>query len=108
MPLINGISRFPTRKQVERANELRLQNLPGQEHTYMSIDRPGVDSDGKQVSSVRMATLLERMVATPSIKLKVCDPHLSGTSSANCCTFCMKVGAQVMLIKVRCVCTQVH
>lgn len=70
---------FALRNEVDGANSARLKNLNGCAHTYQSRDRPGVDVDGKVVSSQQMDRLLERLVAPKLIQLKV--------------------GAQVMLIK---------
>jgi len=70
---------YPTRLQVDQANETRLHRLPGDAHTYQSMDLPGYDSKGEKVSEQTMERILERLIASKTISLKV--------------------GAQVMLIK---------
>ncbi|KIJ07606.1 hypothetical protein PAXINDRAFT_158369 [Paxillus involutus ATCC 200175] len=70
---------YPTRAEVNRANQTRLHALPGQIIQYDATDTAGSDSNGVRVSEQQMERLLERLVAPRVIQLKV--------------------GAQVMLIK---------
>ncbi|KIM84623.1 hypothetical protein PILCRDRAFT_390142 [Piloderma croceum F 1598] len=70
---------YPTRQEVDTANQTQLNKLPGEPHTYQSMDLPGHDSKGERVSEQTMERLLERLIASKTISLKI--------------------GAQVMLIK---------
>jgi hypothetical protein len=72
---------YPTRVQVDTANHTRLQRLPGQAHTYQSLDTPGQDDKGERVSENRATQLLNGLVVQRELRLKA--------------------GAQVMLVKVR-------
>jgi hypothetical protein len=72
---------YPTRVQVDTANHTRLQRLPGQAHTYQSLDTPGQDDKGQRVSENRATQLLNGLVVQRELRLKA--------------------GAQVMLVKVR-------
>ncbi|KIJ68800.1 hypothetical protein HYDPIDRAFT_25055, partial [Hydnomerulius pinastri MD-312] len=71
---------YTIRTDVDRANEYRLSELPGQGFPYKTIDARGHDSNGHPVSQKQMETLLRRRLVAPRVI------HL-------------KVGAQVMLIK---------
>ncbi|OJA18310.1 hypothetical protein AZE42_09348 [Rhizopogon vesiculosus] len=71
---------YPTRAEVDRANQTKLNSLPGHGIKYDAIDTPGRDSNDNLVSLESMKRLLERLVAQQAVHLKV-------------------VGAQVMLIK---------
>jgi hypothetical protein len=62
---------YPTRHEVDTANETRLKQLPGDPHTYQSMDLPGYDSKGKRVSEQTMERLLERLIASKMVSLKV-------------------------------------
>ncbi|KAF9229714.1 hypothetical protein BS17DRAFT_689311, partial [Gyrodon lividus] len=62
---------YPTRSEVDRANQTRLHALPGQEIQYNATDSPGSDSNGARVSEQQMERLLERLVAPRFIQLKV-------------------------------------
>jgi ATP-dependent DNA helicase PIF1 len=70
---------YPTRREVESANNRRLNALKTETQTYRSHDIPGRTDDGQRVSQEGAARLLEKLIATREITLKV--------------------GAQVMLIK---------
>jgi ATP-dependent DNA helicase PIF1 len=70
---------YPRREQVEKANNARLEKLPGRLIEYESTDRGGVDSNGKSVHPETATKLLERLLAPPLLQLKI--------------------GAQVMLIR---------
>lgn len=72
--------RYPTRNEVTNANDSRLRQLPGEPSIYEARDQPGVDDTGQRISHERMLQLLDRLVAPRKLELKV--------------------GAQVMLIKV--------
>ncbi|KAF7367214.1 ATP-dependent DNA helicase PIF1 [Mycena sanguinolenta] len=67
------------REEVERVNNRRLDQLPGNCETYEAMDSRGTNSKGEKVSREQMERLLDRLVAPQSVGLKV--------------------GAQVMLIK---------
>ncbi|TFK36793.1 hypothetical protein BDQ12DRAFT_224622 [Crucibulum laeve] len=71
---------FPTRAEVENSNQSRLRQLPGLVYTYNANDHGGIDSRGQRISPQQTERLLERLIAPKAIHLKV--------------------GAQVMLIKV--------
>lgn len=70
---------FPTRREVDAANNLRLSKLGGDSHVYKSHDVPGYDATGMMYPMAKVQGLLERLIAPQVITLKV--------------------GAQVMLIK---------
>jgi ATP-dependent DNA helicase PIF1 len=72
--------RYPTRNEVNSANSSQLRQLPGEGRTYEAQDLPGVDHKGQTISRVVMSSELDRLVAPRFLELKV--------------------GAQVMLIKV--------
>jgi PIF1-like helicase len=71
---------FSRRAEVDRANQERLKQLPGEEATYNAYDYPGYDSKGHPTSHQRMTQLLGQTLAVSILALRV--------------------GAQVMLIKV--------
>jgi len=70
---------FPTRNEVDSANERRLREIKSTAHVYASVDIPGYDDKHFKITMQTMERLLDRLVAPKSITLKV--------------------GAQVMLIK---------
>ncbi|KAH7883940.1 hypothetical protein F5I97DRAFT_1620375 [Phlebopus sp. FC_14] len=61
---------YPTRAEVDRANESRITALPGQGYQYKATDIPGYDSNGIPVTVQQMERLLERLVAPRTILLK--------------------------------------
>ena len=63
--------RYPTRKEVDIANETQLRQITSDPHVYSSLDLPGVDSKGQSVSLQAVERLLERMMATKTLTLKV-------------------------------------
>jgi ATP-dependent DNA helicase PIF1 len=71
---------FSRRTEVDRANQERLRQLPGEEASYRAFDYPGYDSKGHPTSNQRMVQLLDQTRAVPVLTLRV--------------------GAQVMLMKV--------
>jgi len=73
------IPSFPLRRDVEGCNNDRLKELPGVQHIYQAMDSAGYDVYGLPISRENAQSLLDRMIATPIIPLKV--------------------GAQVMLIQ---------
>lgn len=77
------IIRYPTRNEVGIANSSRLKQLPGEIMTYEAQDWPGVNYKGQPISRAVMYMELDRLVAPRILELKV--------------------GAQVMLIKVCCI-----
>ncbi|KAI9462364.1 hypothetical protein BJY52DRAFT_1256490 [Lactarius psammicola] len=72
---------YPTRSEVEVANDTRLAQITENPIDFVAVDRPGFDERGNRVSLRKMARLLNRLVALPTVPLKT--------------------GAQVMLIKAR-------
>ena len=53
------------------ANETQLRQITSDPHVYSSLDLPGVDSKGQPVSLQAVERLLERMMATKTLTLKV-------------------------------------
>lgn len=81
LPLANIYNfSFPLRAEVESHNNKRLRELPGQVYTYHSMDSRGFNAKGEILDKEMAERLLERLVARPLLTLKV--------------------GSQVMLIKV--------
>jgi len=76
------VPRFPTRKEVAYANTRRLGELPGRPQTYQAQDQAGVDHREAPISHEHMVDILDKLVVPNRLELKV--------------------GAQVMLIKVLC------
>jgi len=74
------ITSFSRRAEVDRANQERLRQLPGEEVSYRALDYPGYDSKGHPTAHQRMVQLLDQTRAVPLLTLRV--------------------GAQVMLTKV--------
>jgi hypothetical protein len=56
---------------VENANSSRLQQLPGAPYMFRAQDTPGVNSKNERISLEQMDRVLERLVATKFISLKV-------------------------------------
>ena len=77
--------RYPTRAEVDRANQARLISLPGNGIRYQATDTPGRDSNDNPVSLEHMGRLLERLVAQQVIHLKVVLLQLFATG---CLTYC--------------------
>ena len=73
--------RYPTRQEVDSANSQRLKQLPDASRLYHALDLPGRDEAGHQYPPQRIERAL-RDVIVPKI-------------------LALKVGAQVMLVKVR-------
>ena len=71
---------FSRRAEVDRANQERMTQLPNEEATYEAFDYPGYDAKGHPTPHQRVAQLLDQTLAVPVLTLRV--------------------GAQVMLIKV--------
>jgi len=71
---------FSRRAEVDEANQKRLKQLPGEEATFKAFDFPGYDAKGHPTSHQRMVQLLDQTLAVLTLTLRV--------------------GAQVMLIKV--------
>jgi len=62
---------FPLRRDVEGCNNDRLKELPGVQHIYQAMDSAGYDVYGLPISRENAQSLLDRMIATPIIPLKV-------------------------------------
>ena len=81
--------RYPTRVEVEEANNARLAQIMEDEAYFDAVDRPGFGEKGKPVSLRVMARLLNRLVALPIVVLKVirvtfrCDFHLISARPAH-------------------------
>ncbi|KAI0724206.1 hypothetical protein C8T65DRAFT_563301, partial [Cerioporus squamosus] len=71
---------YPTRDEVENANSRRLKALPGEPTNYPALDAPGRDDNGRKYPPERVERALKDVIAPKILPLKV--------------------GAQVMLIKV--------
>jgi ATP-dependent DNA helicase PIF1 len=71
---------YAMRHEVSTANAMRLDQLRTETRTFNATDIPGYDSEGNRISEQRKRNLLEKLVCQESVTLKV--------------------GAQVMLIKV--------
>ena len=63
--------RYPTRIEVEDANDSRLAQIMEDTVSFFSVDRPGYDERGQPVSLQRMARVLNRLVALATVVLKV-------------------------------------
>ncbi|KAG2345306.1 hypothetical protein BDR05DRAFT_880717 [Suillus weaverae] len=61
---------YPTRSEVDSANQRKLASLPGDGIMYPATDTPGRDSNDNLVSLEQMGRLLERLVAQRVIHLK--------------------------------------
>lgn len=72
---------YPTRNEVEVANSTQLEQIAENKVYFYAGDCPGHDEKGNRVSLRKMARLLNRLVALPTVVLKT--------------------DAQVMLIKAR-------
>lgn len=72
---------YALRDQVSAANSWRLSQLKTEARTFRALDQAGYDADGKPISEERKRQLLNKLVCQADVTLKV--------------------GAQVMLIKVR-------
>ena len=63
---------YPTRSEVEKANNTRLAQIAENPVHFYAKDRPGLDEEGKsRVSFQEMERLLDRLVALPTVVLKV-------------------------------------
>lgn len=65
------LDRFPLKKEVESANSRRLDQLPGQSIKYVSVDKPGFNIEGKPINERLAARLLDNLLATKVLTLKV-------------------------------------
>ncbi|KAI0336180.1 hypothetical protein GY45DRAFT_1238914 [Cubamyces sp. BRFM 1775] len=72
---------YPTRQEVDSANSHRLKQLPENSRLYHALDLPGRDEEGHKYPPLRIERAL-RDVIVPKV-------------------LALKVGAQVMLVKVR-------
>ncbi|KAJ6574738.1 hypothetical protein B0H19DRAFT_934644, partial [Mycena capillaripes] len=68
------------REEVDRANNSRLNELPGDCETYVAKEYRGRDFKGERISPEKMDKLLDRLVVPKMIRLKVnfarCLPSL--------------------------------
>ncbi|KAJ7169512.1 PIF1-like helicase-domain-containing protein [Mycena filopes] len=58
------------RDEVDRANMMRLNQLPGECQTYMASDYSGHNSNGERISEARRDQLLNRLVVPQIVHLK--------------------------------------
>jgi ATP-dependent DNA helicase PIF1 len=65
------LARYPLKREVESWNNRRLNALSGKEHIYHSVDSAGYDVYDNLLSKDDADQLLDRMIAVPSITLKV-------------------------------------
>jgi ATP-dependent DNA helicase PIF1 len=72
---------YALRREVDTANTMRLNQLKTEAKTFLAFDQAGYDSDGRRISEDKKRQLLDKLVCPAEVTLKV--------------------GAQVMLIKVR-------
>ncbi len=64
--------RYPTRSEVEKANNTHLAQIKGNAVHFYAVDRPGLDEKGEPcVTFQEMERLLDRLVALPTVVLKV-------------------------------------
>lgn len=63
--LIYLIRRFPTKREVQFANESRLNKLGGTKHTFNASDRAGVDDKGRDIPHQQAKAQLDRCVLAP-------------------------------------------
>lgn len=61
---------FPTRREVDNTNGLRLNRLPGPERRYDAADVGGVDFAGMPLPQFKVQAALERLVAPKFLTLK--------------------------------------
>ncbi|EIN13411.1 hypothetical protein PUNSTDRAFT_41012 [Punctularia strigosozonata HHB-11173 SS5] len=61
---------YPTRREVDSANQTRLRQLPGDPRQYKALDVPGYDDNGNRLPIDKTKKLLERLVAPEEITLK--------------------------------------
>lgn len=67
------LDRYPLRAEVERCNNQRLAELTGEAHVFRSTDSAGYDVSSQPVPRASALFLLERLVATAEVTLKVCN-----------------------------------
>lgn len=92
--------RFPTKREVQFANESRLTKLSCPAHTFHSTDHAGKDDQDRVVTLQQAEGQLDRCVLAPkaiTLKVSSSSTHLLRTVTH----YDLQVGAQVMLIKVR-------
>jgi hypothetical protein len=79
LPPIYWFPRFPTKREVQFANESRLVRLSGPKHTFNATDHAGRDDKDRGVTLQQARTLLDRSVLAPqSMVLKVRSPSALG------------------------------
>ena len=70
--LIETVSRYPTRREVEEANHSRLNQIQSVSKVYEAQDTAARDKNGNpKLTFEQMTRLLERLVAPKTITLKV-------------------------------------
>ncbi len=79
---IDVAHRYPTRSEVENANNTRLAQIMEKPVQFDAVDYPGYHRDGTRVSFQEMKRLLDRLVALPTLVLKVIPV-------ACCCYVCL-------------------
>lgn len=62
---------YPTRVEVQHANQTRLDQLMSPIRRYTANDRCGVDASGNRIHPDKMATLLDRVLAPKELDVKL-------------------------------------
>ncbi|KAI0047666.1 hypothetical protein FA95DRAFT_1492243, partial [Auriscalpium vulgare] len=75
---------YPTRMEVDNANNTQLDRIEEDTMRYDAYDRPGIDSKGRVTSKKKTVDLLDRLPCQRQITLKVftmrsCLNHVSST-----------------------------
>lgn len=85
-------TRFPTRAQVDAANNRRLNELEGPMHYYQAEDHAGRGDNDMQLTGEEAERILNReTMAQQSIKLKVNKVSLYSTDGVFIVTTCRSV-----------------
>ena len=88
---------FALRADVEGFNKKQLEKLEGNSVTYEGMDYLGYDVEGIPLSRSDGEKLFDRLIALPTLQLKVSWCCILYSRSVNCF---FQICAQVMLIKV--------
>lgn len=100
---IEATDLFPRRDEANAVNTRRLDEITAPPFEYRATDRRGLDPDGYPIPDQIYEKLISRIMAPPTITLKVRElvPLISGElGRSDHCIY--QAGAQVMLIKVCC------
>ena len=99
------VHRFPTKREVQFANESRLAKLGGMARTFRSVDHAGNDDKDQYITPQQAKTLLDRCVLAPETmtlkvrRLSVLNIFLNGLTSPTLgwCTSDVDQGAEAHL-----------